>query len=684
MIHLHFPQFQWFSAIFTNPIPVTPNTKYALVLSCPYSATNNVYYWGYGFNYPSGGYPGGNRVNSFDGGLTWQIATWEDFLFKIFPLPTSYSNISIAQSLPYDTTFASITYRSFNIKQDLPPGTSTLIYFSDSSDKITWSDWTDNITCLSKRYLKWKIQLSTEDTSKTPIVDAITINYLLKFYSFDKVLLLESPNENITIEVVSSTPPPKSTYAIKQDPTFVTNIYKIGPAGTYFDPPAVLTFYYQDADNDGYVDGTNFRETELKICTYNLTTGLWEALQNQTIDTQNNLIKAEITHLSLFAIVYMLLQKAVPSQEDITISPSQEETTPLQKETTASPLEEEIMVEMDIDPDVLNLKSEGDYITVCIASPENFKNTIIDSANIFEINETLIEPIPAEEKFYKYEEKKSILKFKRENIKSILPLGEVRIKIRGIMRDEGKIIKFKGCGIIKVIEPGKAELITKSKIQINHFSGVEIIVPEDSVKDEVVIVMDPIENKDLPTDKKLAAQLQGLKIISGLILEPEGFTFEKPIEASFNITNENLGLYRWCEREKKWEKVEEAQITKGKIKTKVKSLSTYCVMETLSAPTFEFCNAYIYPNPAKYENPIIHIECGVVDSLKIEIFDISGELIHDVEIQGSNYITKNGKYCYEYILDTKNIETGVYICLICAEKQNYQPIKVIEKIAIIK
>ncbi|MDI6642158.1 MAG: IPT/TIG domain-containing protein, partial [Elusimicrobiota bacterium] len=157
-----FPTYDWVSCVFQQPIQLNPSTKYAIVLNCKYSQTNNVYVWGYNFNYPSGGYTGGNRINSFDGGKTWQQAAWEDFLFKTYSPPTSYVLKATAQSLQY--FISSTTYVSFKgckLKTLLSQSTTVNIFFADSSDKTNWSDWNQDIKSCTKGYIKWKIELNT-------------------------------------------------------------------------------------------------------------------------------------------------------------------------------------------------------------------------------------------------------------------------------------------------------------------------------------------------------------------------------------------------------------------------------------------------------------------------------------------------------------------------------------------
>jgi len=107
-------------------------------------------------------------------------------------------------------------------------------------------------------------------------------------------------------------------------------------------------------------------------------------------------------------------------------------------------------------------------------------------------------------------------------------------------------------------------------------------------------------------------------------------------------------------------------------------------MELAPSVAFVKGEIYAYPNPAKggYQ-PKIHVECGIADSIEIQIYNIAGELVHKDEIS-SMPIIKNNKYAYEYIWDISDKASGVYIYLIRAHKAGEKTIKVLKKIAVIK
>jgi hypothetical protein len=62
---------------------------------------------------------------------------------------------------------------------------------------------------------------------------------------------------------------------------------------------ARITIAYDDADNDGIVDGTSADEQFLAIDRYDPDTGSWVTLDSE-LDPVNNLVSAETDRLSLF------------------------------------------------------------------------------------------------------------------------------------------------------------------------------------------------------------------------------------------------------------------------------------------------------------------------------------------------------------------------------------------------
>ncbi len=100
-----------------------------------------------------------------------------------------------------------------------------------------------------------------------------------------------NPVDTITITTVINPPAPPAGV------NFIGPVFDLGPDGTNFNPPLVLTFSYNDADVPAGVD-----EGSLKVCFYNESTGQWVECVC-TVDIVNNVITAIITHFSEYAII---------------------------------------------------------------------------------------------------------------------------------------------------------------------------------------------------------------------------------------------------------------------------------------------------------------------------------------------------------------------------------------------
>jgi len=88
---------------------------------------------------------------------------------------------------------------------------------------------------------------------------------------------------------------------------------------------------------------------------------------------------------------------------------------------------------------------------------------------------------------------------------------------------------------------------------------------------------------------------------------------------------------------------------------------------------------YSYPNPARGRNPTIHIECGAADKIEIRIYTIAADLVHKTELTGA----PNAGSAYEYVWDTGDAASGIYIYLVRA-RRNGKTVKKLKKLAVIK
>jgi hypothetical protein len=99
------------------------------------------------------------------------------------------------------------------------------------------------------------------------------------------------PLQSIEVEQVCEgfPPPPVGAY-------IVGCAYDLGPDGAVFNPPITITLNYDPGQIPAGV-----AEEDLVIAYYNVATGQWVILPS-TVDTVNNTITAEVSHLTLFAV----------------------------------------------------------------------------------------------------------------------------------------------------------------------------------------------------------------------------------------------------------------------------------------------------------------------------------------------------------------------------------------------
>ena len=104
-------------------------------------------------------------------------------------------------------------------------------------------------------------------------------------------------------------------------------------------------------------------------------------------------------------------------------------------------------------------------------------------------------------------------------------------------------------------------------------------------------------------------------------------------------------------------------------------------------PAFKLGEVYTFPNPAKIgKTPVIHVEVGIADQVKLRIYDVSCEIVHQAELRSAPTIVNDGngqEYAYEYAwLGT--IPSGTYICKMTASKSGESDLTATTKIAVIR
>jgi len=103
-------------------------------------------------------------------------------------------------------------------------------------------------------------------------------------------------------------------------------------------------------------------------------------------------------------------------------------------------------------------------------------------------------------------------------------------------------------------------------------------------------------------------------------------------------------------------------------------------------PAFRLGEVYVYPNPAlRGAAPVLHIETGIADRVKISIYTVSGRQAHEHTLTGMPVALDDGNglsYAYEYAW-RDSVPSGVYYYHIEAEKGG-QKIRKSGKFAVVR
>lgn len=111
---------------------------------------------------------------------------------------------------------------------------------------------------------------------------------------------VSNQDSTVTLAIPSGALSSEVTFTIEETTSHagdaVGKVYDIGPAGTQFDPQATLSIKYDETDLPA-----GARKGDLKLVT--AENGSWKELTT-TVDEQKNTVSAEISHLSVYGILW--------------------------------------------------------------------------------------------------------------------------------------------------------------------------------------------------------------------------------------------------------------------------------------------------------------------------------------------------------------------------------------------
>lgn len=106
-------------------------------------------------------------------------------------------------------------------------------------------------------------------------------------------------------------------------------------------------------------------------------------------------------------------------------------------------------------------------------------------------------------------------------------------------------------------------------------------------------------------------------------------------------------------------------------------------------PSFRFRDLYAFPNPSRRgERVIFRLQVGLADSVELNVYDISGRLVHRASFGRPELLDdgngKGAQYTYDYPWDVGAFGSGVYIYAVTARKAGQADIRKVGKSAVLK
>lgn len=144
-----------------------------------------------------------------------------------------------------------------------------------------------------------------------------------------------------------------------------------------------------------------------------------------------------------------------------------------------------------------------------------------------------------------------------------------------------------------------------------------------------------------------------------------------------------LGISHFNPASGAWETVRGVSVVGNTLQAQITHFSLYKPTMFLPNSLPGLRDSYVYPNPAVGRDPVIRAAVGVVDSLEITIFDISGQVIHSGTLGPSPAGISGGEYYYDYAW-TGRKATGIYVAVINGKKADGSTVRARTKFAVIR
>ncbi|MFC1521718.1 hypothetical protein ACFL6Y_04845, partial [Elusimicrobiota bacterium] len=245
--------------------------------------------------------------------------------------------------------------------------------------------------------------------------------------------------------------------------------------------------------------------------------------------------------------------------------------------------------------------------------------------------------------------------------------------------------------------------------------GTKAIIPPNSVQAEkmleIKIVPEESVTSDFKTDRAKLTPLgifREFTFLDGTKQFPQDVTLVFPIPDQdkdgyvdgTRVRKGDLEVYYFDEHASAWKKIKKASLssawhTQGvasgaqasdHIAAKTDHFTLFGVFHAYIPQEMQFGEVYAFPNPAiKQKEPTLHIEAGIAEEIKINIYDASGELVYEKTLSGPPQLFARAgvtRHAYEHMINA-HLPTGVYLYAVTA-KHGSETIKKVGRLSIVR